>query len=173
MQKPYFICITGGIASGKSYILNKIKEKGFKTLSLDLLVKKLQTTRVYKNRVYKLFKTTDNKKILNAVLNNKYLLKKLNSLTHPLVVRKSLYLASKLSKKSKNNIVFIEVPLVFEAKIGYKYNCIISVITPLSIRLERLRKRGLDTLAIQKLLKIQVNDKFRILNSDYILKGMH
>ncbi len=113
------IAVTGGIGSGKSSVTKIIREKGFPVFSCDEINKQLLTKKDYINRIEKIFpEAVEGEKIINSrlaeiVFSDETALKKLNSVSHPLIM-------NELNRQmnSCKGLVFAEVPLLFEG--GYE-----------------------------------------------------
>ena len=119
-KKPFMIAVTGGIGSGKSTVMSAIKEKGYFTLSCDLVASELYGKISVRRKLKKLFPSAvsgriflkaDKKKISDIVFNDKSALKRLNALMHPLIMKEIFARA----KKSGERFVYVEVPLLFES----------------------------------------------------------
>lgn len=110
------IAITGGIGSGKSLVLECIKELGYPVFSCDMIYKELLQTPKFARKIAELFPSCvknneiDRKELGNIVFNNKEQLETLNKLSHP-VIMETLY---ERMDKCGNKIAFAEVPLLFE-----------------------------------------------------------
>ncbi len=153
---PKVIGLTGGIASGKSTVSTYLKNKGYIVIDSDEIVNKL-----YQNKqIIEIIKTTFgdeyiyggkiNKPALgNLVFNNQESLNKLNSLIHPLVKAKII---SEIKKQS-DGIIFIDVPLLFEANFEDLCDQIIVVNVEPKQNIERLMKRDNidETFAVTKI----------------------
>lgn len=144
IRKPKVIGITGGIATGKSTVTNYLKENGYTVFDSDEIVKKLLLTKSVINQIGVVFGSEyisgnkiDKVKLGSLIFNNKEEREKLNRIIHPLVKDKLKYLIS----RSKEQIVFVDVPLLYEAKFEDLCDKVIVVKTNLEINIERLMKR--------------------------------
>lgn len=137
------IAITGGIGSGKSTVLQYLKEKGYFVFSCDEIYKDLSDTVEFIKKLKELFPVAivdgklDRKKLSNIVFNDKEKLLKLNKLTHPLIMKKLL----DEMEKTSSGIVFAEVPLLFEENYQTKFDCVIVVMRELNDRIEAIKSR--------------------------------
>jgi len=110
------IAITGGIGSGKSYLLHKLKEKGYPVFSCDEIYRELVSTQEYIEKISAVFPDC----VVEGQLNRKLLAKKifkneenrrlLNEIAHPLIMSRLISLVN----ICEGNLVFAEVPLLFE-----------------------------------------------------------
>lgn len=139
------IAIIGGIASGKSFVLNFIKEQGYPVISADEIYHELiQPGELLYNEVIKEWGEKvvtdgiiDRKKIGKIVFSDKKELDKLNKITHPVI-------AEKIKERillSEFPIIFLEAPLLLES--GYKdiVDIIWTVDLPYELQKRRLIER--------------------------------
>lgn len=149
------IAITGGIGSGKSTVLQYLKEKGYFVFSCDEIYKDLSDTVEFIEKLKELFPVAivdgklERKKLSNIVFNDKEKLLKLNKLTHPLIMKKLL----DEMEKTSSGIVFAEVPLLFEENYQTKFDCVIVVRRELNDRIEAIksRDRGSEEEILQRI----------------------
>ncbi len=169
------IGITGGIASGKSYVSSLIEEKGYFVCDTDKLYKELvKPGNVCYNAIVKEFpylnsdKTIDFKKIGSIVFNNKEERLKLNNLVHPLIYKE----CEKIIKEHKDEKMFLVVPLMFEAGFDKLCDKIVCVYVTRDTQIKRLMARDNITLeeAIKK-IDSQIDDAQRKEKSDYLLES--
>lgn len=117
---PLVIGITGGIATGKSTVTNYLISKGYEVVDADYITKKLyDSNQDLMESIKELFGVSvikddkiDKKAVGKIAFNNEELLKKLEQIIHPLVKKEIL----KAIYNSNNPFIFIDVPLLFEAK---------------------------------------------------------
>ena len=115
------IGITGGIATGKTTLLNLIKDLGFPVISCDDIVKELYSSDKIKQLIKNEFGSqvlspdgeVDKKTLLNLILKSEEKRKSLESLIHPLVKRE-IEKFLEISQQKGLPLVFVEVPLLFE-----------------------------------------------------------
>ena len=140
------IGITGSIACGKSLVSNYLKEKGYTIVDADKIGHMaLENDEVKKQLVNKFGKSILKDNEVNRatlgklVFENKENLKELNKIIHP-QVRKNISEQIKVHKDEK--LVFIDIPLLFEAKFDDLVEKIIVVSLDEKIQLERLMNRN-------------------------------
>lgn len=140
------IGVTGGIASGKSNVCNVIKELGFKVIDLDEITHLLyQKGNSIYEAILKNFgleyldsnEEIDRKKLGKLIFQNQEAKEKLNSITHPLILARMKEEMDKLDDK----IIFLDIPLLFEAKLEYLCDKIICVYLEESLQVKRLMER--------------------------------
>lgn len=152
------IGITGGIASGKSNVCKVIRELGYPVIDCDEI-----TRRNYEinGKIYKVvlerfgneFLLDDGninrKKLGKLVFTNSSAKMLLNSITHPIIKQELLTEIAKYS----DGLVFVEIPLLYEAKFETLCDKIICVFLSQKYQVERLMEReGIDEdYALQKI----------------------
>lgn len=146
-RRPKVIGITGGIATGKSTVTNYLKQLGYEIIDADEIVK---NSKQNKTQIYKALVNEFGRKILNnkdeiddqilasLIYNDDEIRLKVNSLLHPLVYE----ISKKKINLSNSKIIFLSVPLLFEA--GFENLCdeVICVTIPTSLQIERLMNRS-------------------------------
>ena len=169
------IAITGTIGSGKSTLMTIIKDMGYQTLTCDEIAHALQEpnqpgylaiTTNFKNILNEKGKI-DRFKLGNIVFNDKSELKKLNTLMFPLIK------AELISEMAHASLIFVEVPLLFEAHFEDLFDYSILVVADENLIHERLNKRGLNTEAIVSRLTNQMNVEDKKILADYIIENNH
>lgn len=161
------VAIYGKIASGKSTVLNYLSSLGYKTFSADKEVNDLYKkdfhlkafcihlfgeaclTRfgtINKNVIKKLIVNDENKKI------------ELENYIHPLVKKR---LISFIKNNIYEKVIFIEIPLLFEAKWDDLADEILGIDIPLDLQITHLKKRKSKNisrdLALNSSLKFNKN----------------
>lgn len=143
MQNNVKIAITGGICSGKSTIANIIKEQGYQVFSCDEIYSELLNDENFINLLVGEFGNIKNPdgtlnrgKLSDVVFNDGEKLKKLNSLTHPLIMQKTMELMT------GEGIFFCEVPLLFEGGFERFFDNVIVVLREKEERVKELVQRS-------------------------------
>ena len=172
------IAITGGIGSGKSTFCSKLKEKGFKIHSSDE-----QVAKIYKNPEKKFVtylrtiglsksiskKNIDKKIISKIIFENKQIRKKLELYIFK-IVRKKRSDFIKKEKQKKTQLIFIDIPLLFENNLEKQFNKVISIIASKRVRLKRLKKtRKMTENQFKNITRSQTSDVIRKKKSDYVI----
>lgn len=144
LKKPLVIGITGGISTGKSTVSEYLIKKGYKVIDTDIISKNIANNLEVISQIELVFGTEyvlngqlDRKKMGDLVFNNKEANKKLTDIIHP-IVKKQVVNEIKLCK---DEIVFVDVPLLYEAKFDSLCHYVICVYTNYENNLSRLMKR--------------------------------
>ena len=140
------IGITGSIACGKSLVSNYLQEKGYTIIDADKIGHMaLENDEVKKQLVNKFGKSILKDNEVNRVTLGKLVfennenLKELNNIIHP-QIRKNI--SEQIQVYKNEELVFVDVPLLFEAKFDDLVEKIIVVSLDEKIQLERLMNRN-------------------------------
>lgn len=150
--------ITGGIASGKSTVSSFILELGYPVIDSDQISKELSQrdmsiykaiVEVFGNEYLLPNLEIDRKKLGRLIFENEDARAKLNQITHPKIVEE----IQKRINKMEENLIFLDIPLLFEAKLSYLCDTIVCVYAPKEIQIQRLmsRDRISKAYAVQKI----------------------
>ena len=167
------IGILGNIGSGKSYVA---KNFGYPVFNADYEVSKLykKDKKIFKKLKKELPKQIssfpiDKKEITNAILSNKFNLKKIITIVH-LEIRKVLKLFVKKNKNKK--VVILDIPLLLENKINNKNDILVFVDSKKSEVEKRLKKRlNFNRKLINMFKKIQFSSSYKKRKSNFIIKN--
>lgn len=175
MQNKKIIVIAGNIASGKSSVCKRIKEKGFVVIDLDEV-----THQIYdkgEKLYYKLIEEfgegilaenleIDRKKLSKFVFNSKTMRKKLEELTHTDIILRVV----NIIKKEKSDLIFLEVSMYVETKSLILDNIQVDeawvVVSDNDIRIRRIMKRD-DVDFDMAVKKINSQYDYQTLTSDF------
>ena len=152
------IGITGGIASGKSNVCQVIKKLGYPIISCDEITKNNYNIggKIY-NVVRERFGdefllddgNIDRKKLAKLIFSKESAKLLIDSITHPIIKEELL---SEIAKYD-DGLVFVEIPLLYEAKFDTLCDIVICVFLSQKYQVERLMEReGIDEdYALQKI----------------------
>ncbi len=175
-DKMKIVGITGLIASGKSTLSSYIKTKGYKIVDADNISRDItKKDRIGYTKVVEEFGRDilssngeiDRAKLSNIVFNDKNALKKLNDTLHPLIFQE---IDRQLDSYKDEKILFLDAPLLFEAKLDKKCDEIILVVCDEEVQISRIQKRdNKDYDSAKKIIDSQIAKEFKIEKSDYII----
>ena len=167
------IGILGDIGSGKSLVANQF---GCPVFNADK-----EVTEIYKKNKYcykklrdklpKYIKSypIDKIEITKAILANKFNIKKIVSIVHPILRKKMMYF---LKKNKKRKIVVLDIPLLIENNLNKKKDILVFVESKKSQIISRLKKRkNYNKKIIENLRKLQKKLAYKKKLSTYVIKN--
>ena len=171
------IGITGNIATGKSTVSQLIREEGFSVICADQLIKNLyqkeETIHFIASLNNSFIIKSNNKKEINFTL-----LKEAFYSDEAIKVSVERFLHPKLegefnkSLSSSDEIIFYDVPLLFEKNMQDKFDQIIVVQTSQRIQRTRLKARdGMSEEMMEKIIQNQLPLEKKVPLSDYVLNN--
>lgn len=139
------IAICGNIASGKSTVQKIIEAKGYKVLDTDDVSHDLLT--INNKKLYEAFKNYDvfengefsRYKVGQLIFSNEEARRKIAAIMHPQIEER----IKEFFEKNKNEkLLFVGIPLLFEAKMENLFDKIIFIYADDLIRFKRLVERN-------------------------------
>ena len=156
MQKfPNAYVITGSIASGKSTVVNLLKERGFSVIDADLIaheqleICKREIVETFGEQILDETGRIDRKKLGDTVFNEPKKLKNLEQILHPKIKAEIFFKASQL--ECLGQVYFVDIPLFFEKKERYaEFKNVAVIYAPKELLLSRLMNRNALNLEAAK-----------------------
>ena len=145
-MSPNKIVITGTIGSGKSAVSEIIKNLGFMVINADEVNRELleeggENYKAIKAGPFfrKAFdgKKLDKKKLARMIFQAPDLMKRLNSITHPIIIRE---IEEEIKRADEKNI-FIEIPLYYQTTERFPADLVFFVEADKEIQAQRLATR--------------------------------
>jgi len=165
--------ILGDIGSGKSFISKQFKCPVFRAdYEVNKIYRKSKSCyKKLKKKLPKYIKSYPINKIelTTAILANKYNIKKIVSIVHPLVRKKMINF---LKKNTKRKLVVLDVPLLIENNLNKKKYILIFVDSKkaqINVRLEK--RKNYNKKIIENLRKFQKTIDYKKKLSTYIIKN--
>lgn len=174
----YFLGLTGGIATGKSTADEYFKKQNIPIIDADKIAHKLMSPgrasyqailEYFGKEVLAADHEIDRKKLGAIVFNDKNQLKRLNELTHPLILNN---MEEKMMQYQKQDmpLVILDIPLLFEDKLTHYCDATLLITAPPQLELSRLMIRNnLSKVDAQKRIASQMplTQKQRL--ADYVI----
>src|SRR3989338_543 len=140
------IGITGAFGSGKTTVANIFKKYGFEVINADELYHGIYgRDEKLKNKIIKEFGALDRSKIKKIVFNDSKKLKKLNEITHPIIIKEIKNKIKEIKENNQSAKIVLDVPLLIEAKMQGMVDKIIVVKCDEKIQIKRLLNKGKHT----------------------------
>ena len=154
------VAITGGIGSGKSLALQYISAMGYPVFSCDEIYKEVIQSKQYIKQIASIFPNVitegkvDRKKLAGLVFNDDMKRAQLNNIAHPLIMQT---LNSEMDKCG-SNLVFAEVPLLFEGGYDELFDKIIYIYRDKQARISNVMLRdGVSAVEVERRIAVQFN----------------
>lgn len=171
------IGITGGIGSGKSIVCAFFNHLNVPVYDADSRAKYLMQTNedVKQNIINQFGKESyfengilNSKFLANEVFNNNSKIETLNNIVHPAV---SNDFESFCALHSTKKFIIKEAALMFENDSYTLLDKIITVFTPLSLRVQRIKKRDSHRTIeqIENIIKKQLSEEEKIIRADFCI----
>ncbi len=177
-NKKLKIAITGGIGTGKSVIAGLFKDQGYTVISADDVAKEIlandlsvreQIIREFGSESFKEGKP-DFKYLAEKVFAIPENVKKINGIIHPPTIQKINVLMN--DALEKNNLVFVEAALIFEANMEDLFDYIILVTSDKEKQIERVKERNkLSESEIVKRMENQFPENIKRAKADFIIEN--
>lgn len=173
------IALTGGIASGKSTISERLRELGAVVLDADRFARDavepgtrgLQKIREhFGERVIRPDGTLDRAALAAIVFHDEDERKVLNDITHPEIARLTNERKAAIRAEDPEAVIVHDIALLAEGRFNYDYDEIWVADAPASERLRRLvEERGMDAVEARGRIEAQVSDDERRAIADVII----
>lgn len=174
-KSKLIIGLTGSFGTGKTSVGQIFKSLGACVIDADKIAHGCLKPRTkIQRKIIKLFgkrilnrdKSINRRKLADIVFDNQKLLKELNKLVHPEVIR----LMKKAIRTCKKNVVILDVPLLVEANLMNMVDKLIVVKSSRKNQIERIQKKlHFKKSDILKRIKAQalLSDKIRL--ADFVI----
>lgn len=168
--------VTGGIGSGKTTVCKVFTVLGIPVFSADDEAKRIQDNdrdmqiKINSFAGKDLFPDgrLDRPEMAKLIFSNIDLLKKVNSIVHPAVFRSY----SEWFKKQDSPYCIMEAAILFESGASRLMDRIVTVITPMEEKIERLlRGKKLTREQIVERINNQIDDEARVRHSDFVISN--
>lgn len=166
--------VTGGIGSGKTTVCKVFNVLGIPVFSTDPEAHELLTSNnEIINKINSIAGknlytsgTLDRKELATLIFNDSSLLKKVNSIVHPAVVKRFL----KWEMEQSAPYVIMEAAILFESGASKLVDRVATVVAPEEERINRVIVRNhLTREEVMERIRNQMNDEERIKLSDFVI----
>ncbi|MDH5174657.1 MAG: dephospho-CoA kinase [Elusimicrobiota bacterium] len=183
--------LTGGISSGKSTVLKIFRNFSCKTVDADEIARRLtrpgkkvlqEITKKFGREILDDKGRLNRKRLAETIFRDRRKRKCLNAIMHPEIIaeiKRKIREFQKLERRSgltarkrKREVLLVDIPLLFEAKLEYLVNKIILVYVPQKIQIERLQREDNLTLKQAKSrISAQIPLYEKKKHADYVING--
>ena len=114
-------------------------------------------------------KRINKQQISEIIFSNKLIKLKLEKHIFKIVRRKRFDFVKK-EKRRKTNIIFLDIPLLFENKLEKQFDIVVSIISKKETRFKRVnKKKKISRIKFNNIIKAQTSDIVRKKNSDILI----
>ena len=178
------IGLTGGIGTGKSTVSRKLRERGYPVIDLDVISREVieypeVIDELVRNFGIEILESQNNisgkksisrNKLRQTVFKEEKKVSVLNSIMHSPIVEEMRRQVENLKKNYKT--VFVEVQLLFEAKLEKEFDLTVLVYADKKTQLERVLKRdGRKEEEVQQIINAQMDMTEKRRLSNYIIEN--
>ena len=169
------IGLTGSIAVGKSKVLEILKDLSYKTVNMDDISHEVLNYDDIRSKIASMISAdvvinnkVDRKKLSSIVFNDKKKLEILNNIVHGKIIEEMINIIN----NNKEEILIIEVPLLFELNLEKYFDKIIVIYTNKDLQCERIMKRNnIDKERAKKLISTQMDIDEKRKKTKYIIEN--
>lgn len=172
------VAITGGIAEGKSTVLTWFEQWGARSLSLDRIAHALSAPHqiLWKAIVAEFGQgyilpngELDRRKLGEAVFTDSHLRRRLNRVSHPLILQQMHIEIRHIQQREPNAVVAVEIPLLIECALYPDFDRVVVVEASASAQLSRLKAGGLNHEEAIRRLTSQIPTRVKRVFADWVV----
>lgn len=170
-MKKFVLGLTGGIASGKSVAAELLRKKGAHIVDADLISREVVADACIIAKISEAFPESvengaiNRKKLRETVFSSPEKTKRLNSITHPEIIKRCL-----LRTAETDGVVVLVVPLMFETGLNAACDAVATVSCDTDTRIKRIVKRdNTDVDTAKNIIERQLSDDEREKLADYVV----
>jgi dephospho-CoA kinase len=173
------IALTGGIATGKSYVLGRLQERGISCLDADLLAHGVMApgTEVshaiaerFGQEVFDRDGAVDRRKLGAIVFADATARRDLEAIVHPAVRRAIAAGLRAFQLVGGSAFAVVDIPLLYETGRAAEFDRVIATFCPLEMQLDRLIARGLAEGEARQRLTSQMPADQKAARADYVIR---
>ncbi len=175
------IGITGGMGAGKSAVTNIIRNAGYAVLDADVISREVTRkdapllrilVKEFGIDIIKEDGTLDRRKLADIAFADKRKTNRLNDIVQTAVLVRAFERISHMSMRGHDDIVFFDVPMLFEAEWDKLMDQIWLVTAPEELRIERILARdGLSLGEIKMRMSLQMSEEEKKKRSDVVINN--
>jgi dephospho-CoA kinase len=172
------VALTGGIATGKSHVLDCVRRRGVPCLDADelahgVMAEGTEATTAIAERFGREFLdaqgAVDRQKLGAVVFSDPAARQDLERIVHPAVYR-AIAAGLRAFERLGSALAVVAIPLLYETRRESDFDKVIVTVCAPSTQLERLRRRGLDDAAAQARLAAQIPAAEKAARGDFVVQ---
>jgi dephospho-CoA kinase len=173
------VALTGGIATGKSHVLNEFRKRGVPCLDADELAHGVtaagteatsQIAERFGLEVLDSSGAVDRHKLGAIVFADASARRALEAIVHPAVYRAIAAGMRAFELLDRSPVVIADIPLLYETGRASDFDRVIATVCPRALQIQRLKERGLSDAEAEQRLAAQMSADEKALRADYIIQ---
>jgi dephospho-CoA kinase len=173
------VALTGGIATGKSHVLQECRKRGIPCLDADELAHGVtiagteatsQIAERFGREVLDSSGAVDRQKLGKIVFADPSARGALETIVHPAVYRAIAAGMRAFELLERSAMAIADIPLLYETGHANDFDRVIVTVCPREIQIQRLRDRGLTDDEAEKRLAAQIGAAEKALRADYVIR---
>jgi dephospho-CoA kinase len=173
------VALTGGIATGKSYVLDRLRRRGVPCLDADALVHGIEAAGTESTReiaarfgpdVIAADGSVDRRKLGSIVFADESARRDLEAIVHPAVYRAIAAGLRAFELTEKPELAVVDVPLLFESGHASNFDKVIATVCPIEMQMARLLERGVSELEARQRLAAQLRSAEKAARADFVVR---
>jgi len=171
--------LTGGIASGKSYVSRILELNGASIIDADKLAKRVvvagspvlkEIVTVFGTHVIDSLGELKRDVLREIVFNDAVLLDKLNRIIHPRVIREQNIEITLISAVNPDAVIVVDAPLLIEAGYHKELDILVVVYVRREIQIQRLIQRdNIDENEAVRIIDLQMSLEEKAALADHVI----
>jgi dephospho-CoA kinase len=172
------VALTGGIATGKSYVLDRFRRLGAACLDADALAHGAMAAGTeathaiaarFGNGILDAAGAVDRKKLGPLVFADAAARRDLEAIVHP-AVHRAIEAGARAFELTGAQTVIVDIPLLFETGGEKRFDQVIATVCPVELQLERLQGRGLSAAEARLRLDAQMAAAEKAARADFVIR---
>lgn len=173
------VAVTGGIATGKSYVLDRLRDRGIPCLDSDTLAHGVMTAGTeatseiaarFGADVLAADGSVDRAKLAPIVFADTAARRDLEAIVHPAVYRAIAAGLRAFALLGEYALAIVDVPLLFETGHGHEFDRVIVTACPEAMQVQRMLARGLTETQARLRLAAQMPTVEKVAKADYVIR---
>jgi dephospho-CoA kinase len=173
------VALTGGIATGKSYVLNYLRGRGVPCLDADALAHGVMAAGTeaaqaiaarFGSQMLDASGAVDRRKLGPLVFADEQARRDLEAIVHPAVYRAIAAGVRAFERSGDARLTVIDIPLLFETGHRDQFDKVVATVCPPAIQLARLKERGLTGEEASLRLAAQMPAAEKAARADFVIR---
>jgi len=178
-DERFLLGVTGGIATGKTTVVNLLRAKGAAVIDFDLLARTVvepdkpawkDIVAYFGEQVLQEDRGLDRKKLSEIVFQDLEKRKKLEGFTHPRILGEFIQELNEIVSGNPRAIILVDIPLLIEQNLQYLFHKVLVVYVPEEQQIQRLMEReGISREEAAGRLKAQLPIEEKLGYADFVI----